>query len=369
MKGQETASAYHRVKNRGFYASLALDILFLSGLFFFGISLRLQDFVAGLSSSAWVINGLYIGVVAGAMYLVHFPLNFFLTFTWEHRFQLSNQGVKDWLVDDLKKAFLSFAVLLVLVEVIYALLRRFPGGWWIGAGLFWLFLSLFLARIMPQIIIPLFYKYFPLDNQQLKDRLVALFRKSGVPVQDVYGIDFSRKTKKANAFICGLGRQRRVVLSDTLLHNFSIPQIETVVAHELGHYRHRDILKLLAAHTAVIFLAFFLVDKFLRHFLTQAGELTISDIAAFPMLALSMVILGVVTTPLLNAFSRFLETKADAFCLEATRNAEEFIAVMEKLGEMNLAERHPGRMTVWMFYDHPPLAQRIAWARSFRPAV
>ena len=363
-KAQESKT-YHRIKNQLFFVGLGVDIIFLIVVTVSGLSVGLRNFAANVSSHFFILNGIYTFFLAVGMYLLHFPLGFFEGFIWEHRFRLSRQKFLHWLGDDLKKAAINGIVMLIAIEVIYALLRRFPDTWWIGAGLFWLFLNLVLSQITPRVIIPLFYKYSVIENQELKDCILKLFETAHIKIKDAYAINFSAKTKKANAFICGLGESRRVVLSDTLLDEFSIPEIETVVAHEIGHYKHHDILKLTVIHSLVVFCGFFLIRQFLQKALGIFGLAHMDDIAFLPVVALAFIIFGFLMMPLLNSFSRKLEVKADDFSLKLTQRPQDFISMIKKLGMMNLAEFEPNAFIEMLFYSHPPIAKRIKFAESF----
>lgn len=361
----DKAKVYHAGKKRIFYLGLGLDVVVLLGLCMSGASLWLRLYVDHLTTIPFLVKAIYIIFFCLVLYLFQFPLNLFSDFIWEHRFSLSRQTLGAWLKDEVKKGFFSLALFLIMVEAVYFLLGKFSDSWWIWAATFWLFLSLFLARIMPNVIIPLFYKYVKVENEDLRQKIFSLFAKCKVTLKEVYAIKLSEKTKKANAFVCGLGKSRRVVLSDTLIADFSVDEIETVVAHELGHYQHRDIVKLTAINSIMIFGAFFFMDFFLKISLSKMG-LAKSDIAGLPIFILGMVVFGLVTTPFLNAFSRFLERAADRFSLEVTGKREEFISMMDKLGKMNLAEFSPSRFDEIMFYDHPPIAQRIEMAKKFQ---
>ena len=363
----KASATYQRLKQRLFFVSLFLDGAVLLLLFFSGLSFSLKFFSLKFSSNPLVVNGIYFFFLSLGFYILHFPFNVFIDFIWEHRFQLSNQSFRDWLRDDLKKAIVGFIIVIVFLEMIYFLLRHYPQNWWIGAGLFWFFLSFLLTKLMPSVIIPLFFKYLPLKDLEIKERIFQLFKTCSVPLKEVYAINLSAKTKKANAFLCGLGKNRRVVLSDTLLDHFSLNEIETVVAHELGHLKHKDILKMLLMNTLVIFLGFFLVHKFLQAALMHFGLAKIDDVYFFPLFALSLMLFGILTTPILNGMSRFIEKRADAFSLIVTQKPHDFISMMRKLGEMNLAEFKPGRLREFFFYDHPPLYKRIEFAEKFSP--
>jgi len=227
--------------------------------------------------------------------------------------------------------------------------------------LFWLFLTIFLARITPQFIIPLFLKYKAVEDQNLRQSIFSLFQECRVPLRDIHLVNLSSKTKKPNAFMCGLGKSRRVILSDTLVDNFSLPEIETVVAHELGHYKHHDILVLTVLNALVVLGGLWGIDRFWKTVL----QVPLADMAYFPLLALLFGLFGFVTMPFLNAVSRYCEIQADRFSLRVTQKPTDFISMIQKLGEMTLAEFEPGWLKETFFYDHPPIIKRIKFAESF----
>ena len=364
MVEQDRAKIYHLGKKRIFYFGLALDVVLLVTLQLSGLSEFFRSLSFRFAPSPLIAHVLYTFFFCFSFFLFQFPLSVFADYFWEHRFGLSRQTFFAWLTDEFKKDSLSFLLVLIVIEVVYALLGKIPQYWWIGAAGFWLFLSLVLARILPNWIIPLFYKYLKVENEDLRQRIFELFKKCNVTLKDIYAINLSSKTKKANAFVCGLGKTRRVVLSDTLLAEFTSSEIEAVVAHELGHYRHRDIMKLTVVNFVMIFAAFFMMDRVLVQVLGKL-DLALPDIAGLPVFVLGMVIFGLVTTPLLNGYSRLLETEADRFSLTLTQNKEAFVSLMNKLGQLNLAEFSPSRFDEIMFYDHPPIARRIEFAQDF----
>ena len=366
MTSSQAAQTYHKIKNRFFYISLTLDLCLLLALQLSGLSLGARSFVSSFTPSFLLVNALYLAFFGISFYLIHFPLSYFLGYVLEHRFNLSNQTRVSWLVDNMKKNLLGAVIMLILIQIVYLFLKGYPDIWWIGAGTVWFFMSVFLARVMPNFIIPLFFKYSRIEDEDLRQRITGLFNQCEVDVQDVYAIDLSTKSKKANAFICGFGKSRRVVLSDTLIQNFTPEEIEAVVAHELGHYKNRDILKTIAVNTVVIFFSFFVVDKVLKAALIKTGGMAIYDIAAFPVFVLSMTLLSLFMAPALNAYSRLIEVAADRFSIELTKAPDVFISMMDKLGQMNLAEYEPSRFNEIMFYDHPPIAKRIKFARSMQ---
>lgn len=366
MGQDDPAKAYHRLKNSLFFITLFLDLALLLIFFFSGLSQHLKSLVSTWSGQPLLLNGLYFAFFAAGFYIIHLPLNFYSHYLIEHRFKLSTQTVAGWIAEEFKGAILGFGISLLFVEVIYLLLGRFPNNWWIGAGLFWLLVSFVLARITPSIIIPLFFKYQPVHSESLKKRIFGLFDRCQTGLKDIYAIDFSKKTKKANAMLCGMGKGRRVILSDTLLEHFNDDEIELVVAHELGHYKHRDIAKMLALNTVLIFIGFYLIHLYFRHAVAAYQLSGIDDISFLPVVLSAFMVYNLATGPVLNGYSRWIEREADRFSIETTRRPTVFISMMQKLGEMNLAESEPSRFIEWFLYDHPPIGKRIAFARGFK---
>lgn len=365
MRDSLQSQKYQRGKNRLFLASLIYDVILLGGFFFSGFSFFLRDLSRHLSSNPFGVNGIYLAIFCSALYLLHFPLNFFSGFIREHKFHLSNQTFFQWLADDLKGSFLSLGMVFLLVEVIYWLLRTVPDWWWMWAGCFWVFFMFVLAKMIPNFIVPLFYKYSVVKEEAISARIKTLFERNHVELDNVYAINMSSKTKKANAMLCGMGKNRRVVLGDTLMDGFTVDEIESVVAHEIGHYKHHDILKLFMVNAVIIIGGLFLLNQVLSLSVEKFHLAGIADIAFLPMLILLFMVFGLGTAPMLNFLSCRIEREADLFSLETTKNKEAFISMMEKLGKMNLAEYRPGKLAEIFLYDHPPLYKRIQLAQNY----
>jgi len=362
----EQSKKYHKIKNFLFLCDILIDIVFLAVIFLGGFSVYLRNVILDSTTNFFLINATYIFILVNALYVLKFPLNIYGGYLLEHKFKLSNQKFLSWFLDNIKKHLISLLFFLITIELIYLVVRRFPDRWWILAGIIWLFINLLLSKITPTLIIPLFYKYIPLENKELKEKILSLFSQCKVSIKDIYVIDLSSKTKKANAFICGLGRNKRVVLGDTLLKEFLPGEIETVVAHELGHYKNHDILKMISWSCLFSFLAFFISDIILKKSLVIFGFGSIDDIAFFPIFALCLLFISIIILPIQNGFSRLLERKADLFSLKITQAADNFISMITKLGRMNLADFYPSRFIEIFLYNHPPISKRIRLAESFR---
>lgn len=292
----------------------------------------------------------------------------FYGFRLEHRFQLSNQKLRAWVRDQVKGFLLELVLASIVAESLYFIIRQFPQHGWVLAWAAFLAFVVLMAHLAPVVLLPIFYKFEPLQDDELKSRLVRLGERSGTRVRGVYKWNMSEKSKKANAALTGLGSTRRIILADTLLDNYSPDEIEAVLAHELGHHVHRHILKSIAVQAAVTLVLFGAVNWALHYAVDRLGMFaTLSDFANLPLLALVSSLLSLLAFPALNAYSRLNERQADRYAFESIGRVEPFISSMNKLADQNLAERKPSRLVESLFHSHPSISRRVAaaeaWAR------
>jgi len=301
----------------------------------------------------------YVAVFSVCYYVVFFPLHLYADLFLERRFGLSKLRLGGWAVREAKRVVLSAGFGLLLIEGLYAVLRSMPAVWPLVATAGWVIVSIVLVRIFPTVLLPLFYKTIPLQDDELVQRLTDLCRCVGLSVVGVFRVNLGVETRKANAALAGLGRTRRVLLSDTLLEHFAPEEIETVLAHELGHQRYRHITQMLVISAIGTWLAFSVVALTSAWWVQRWGLRGLDDLAGFPMLMLSLSVIGLVGLPLQNALSRHFEWQADRFAVSTTTRAQAFASALKKLGQLNLADPNPPRWIAWLFYDHPPITQRI----------
>jgi STE24 endopeptidase len=237
--------------------------------------------------------------------------------------------------------------------------------WWLplAAGLF--IISVVLGRIAPVLILPLFYKVNPIDNNELKERIERLAKDAGIKVENVYKFDMSKNTKKANAAFTGLGKSKRILLGDTLLENYTQDEIETVIAHEMGHYKKKHIIKNIILGTVTSFLTLFIVAFLYENTIALFGYNSITEIAALPVLSLWAALIGLIQSPFGNILSRKFEYEADEYAVTATGKPLPYISTLEKLTEQNLADKDPHPFVEWFFYSHPSINNRINALKKF----
>jgi STE24 endopeptidase len=358
----EQARHYQAVKRHLCFLSLILSFGFLVFFVVAGYSGRLAAGLKNLNDGFLVHNALYFSVLSLLGFCLSLPLDVYEGYILERRYSLSRQTFKGWLGDHLKKGIITFIVGLVIVEAVYVFLEHVQESWWLWAAFFWFFISVIIAKIFPRVILPLFFKPTPLSGGVLRERIFSLLEKYGIPLKEIYVLDFSKKTVKANAMVAGLGRTKQIYLSDTLVNDFTQEEVEVVLAHELGHYLRRDILKLTLLNLVLSLVSFFAVSLFLEKLFYGFGFMSLTDIAGLPLLLLVFMLMGFVLLPLQNAFSRSLERGADRFALDSTGHQDSFISMMRRLGEKNFAEFEPSRLVEIFFYSHPPIQKRIQMA-------
>jgi STE24 endopeptidase len=360
---------YNRVKRWLGVGDFVIGFGLLAVLLVTGWTGTLRDLALGEHHGAArnysVAVFLYVLMLILISKAIGIPLDYY-GFRLEHRYHLSNQRFRSWLWDECKGLLIGLVMATIVVELIYFLLRQVPQYWWLIAWALFLGLMVLLAQLAPVVLFPIFYKFEPLENEELKRRLIVLSERAGTRVRGVYRWHLSEKSTKANAALTGLGPTRRIILADTLLDNYSDDEIEAVLAHELGHHVHRHILKSICVQAGITLFGFWLANEVLRYAVERRDMFeTLSDFANLPLLILVSTVLSFLLMPALNAYSRFNERQADRYCFQSVASVQPFISSMNKLADQNLAERTPSRWVEWLLHSHPAITKRVAAAESW----
>src|SRR2546421_11728316 len=281
------ARRYNRIRRWLGITDFVLGLILLLALLVTGWSGTLRDLAySGGFQNYTVAVFLYVVMLMGIGKLLGLGLDYY-GFRLEHRFQLSNQKLRAWIWDEFKGFLVGVILASIVTELLYFIIREAPQHWWLLAWAAFLGLFVLLAQIAPVVLFPIFYKFEPLEDEELKSRLVRLSEHAGTRVRGVYEWKLSEKSKKANAALTGLGNTRRIILADTLLQNYSHAEIEAILAHELGHHVHRHIFKSLVVNVATTLVGFWSANQVLRYFTFQRHSFDhLSDFANLPLLAL-----------------------------------------------------------------------------------
>ncbi len=357
---------YNGIKRWLGLADFGIGFGLLVGLLATGWSGTLRDLAErGASQNYAFAVFLYVLMLMLISQLLGAPLEYY-GFRLEHHYNLSNQRLRSWLWDQLKSFVIGLIMATIVVELVYMLMRQNPQYWWLIAWAVFLGLVVLLAQLAPVVLFPIFYKFEPLENEELKRRLIVLSERAGTRVRGVYKWHLSEKSKKANAALTGLGATRRIILADTLLDNYSDDEIEAVLAHELGHHVHRHILKSVFVQAGITLFGFLLANEVLTYAVYRRHMFAgVSDFADLPLLILVSTVLSFLLMPALNAYSRFNERQADRYCFQSVASVEPFISSMNKLAEQNLSEKTPARWVEWLLHSHPAIGKRVAAAETW----
>jgi len=361
---QIKAKKYARIQIILMLANLAIGVVYLSGWLYLGISAKLQGQLTQITRSVWVDVALF-GLVFGGIYtLLEFPLSYYSDFVLPHRFDLSNQSIGQWLIDQLKGLIISIPMVILILEFIYLVLRLVPDTWWLWAAIFLLIINILPAFIAPILIFPIFNKFEPLEEEysELEERLFQIAKKAGVGVKGVYKFDMSLRTKQANAGATGLGGSRRIIIGDTLLTNFTPDEVVTIMAHELGHQSNNDIPTGLILSGVLTFVGFYIADAMLQFGVNFFGINHVSNISSLPLFATVLGILSVLGLPVMNSYSRWREKRADQFALRLTGNGAAFASALRRLANQNLSDINPNPWVEFFLYPHPSMGRRIQMA-------
>lgn len=361
---QKRAKQYSRINRRLMLVDLGISAIYILLWLLFGWSEALKQWLLRFATNDWLLLLCYVVVLGGIFFIINLPLSFYQGFTLPHRFDLSTQNIKGWIIDQLKGILLSGVFGVIVLEIIYAVLRAAPDLWWLWAALILLVFNVLLSNLAPVILMPLFNKFIPLEgeNPDLANRLMELAKRSGTYVRGVFKFDMSRRTKQANAGLTGLGNTRRIVIGDTLLNEFTPDEIETVMAHELGHQVHGDIPLGIVLSSLITLVGLYLASLGLVWATRLLGFTGPADIAAFPVFLIVIGLYGLVTMPLENGFSRWRERRADEYALSLTHNGTAFASALRRLANQNLSDADPEAWVEWLLYSHPALGKRIAMA-------
>ena len=363
------ARRYHRrqlvLSLVGFVLTVAVLVAWLAT----GTAAALADALAVRLPWRAGVVALMLAAVGGSAAVLTFPLDVLSGYVLPRRAGLLSQSVAGWLADKAKAAALGGVLGLLAFELFYVLLAWSPTRWWLWSAGVLAAASVLLAAVVPVWIVPLFYRLTPLEDATLRARLLALAERAGVHAAEVSVADFSRKGRTANAAVVGLGRTRRILVSDTLLGGFPPEEVEVVLAHELAHHARGHLPKGLGVQVVLLVAVFALAHGGLTAGIAPLGLRDAADPAGLPWLVLLLSSLGVLVAPLGAAWSRRLEREADAAALEVTRAPGAFVAAMERLGRLNLAERRPSRLKELLFATHPSLEERIATAQALERSL
>ena len=361
------AKAYNRTKLIAGVSSSIISFLVLVLLVWLELTRHIADWAWAIGSHRYLALLLFTAIVGLLQAFTTLPISFYSGYIVEHRYSLSNQSLRQWAWERLKGSLVGLPLVAIVLIIIYYCMETYGDGWWLPVSILISFVSVLLARIAPVLFMPLFYKFDPLPDGPLKERIIRLCATAGLTFDGIFTFNLSKNTKKANAGFTGIGKSRRIILGDTLVREFSEEEIETVFAHELGHYKHRHIMIGIITGFLTTFIGLFVASRLYAWSIKAFGFDSITDLRALPLLAIWLSLFGLVASPIGNILSRRHERQADAYAVKVTKNGAAFASALRRLATTNLADPEPHPLVEFLFYRHPSIAKRIQLLESAAP--
>ena len=322
-------------------------------------------FTASFGTSIFALAG-FVFVTGIALSIPGLPFAWYAQFKLEERFGFNTTTMKTWILDRLKGLLLTVVLGYPLLVLVLRLIEWTGPKWWVCAAAAVIAFQLLLLLITPAIIMPLFNRFTPLPEGTLREHLFALAQRTDFPTRSIEVMDGSKRSRHSNAFFTGFGRFRKIVLFDTLVAQLTEPELESVLAHEIGHYKKRHVLKLLGVSIACVFVAFAVIAWLARQqwlyrafgFEHQGGFAAANVVPAMLLFALLAGTISFWVSPFIHIWSRRFEYEADAFARTAMGEAQSLIQALRKLSEKNLSNLTPHPCYSRFYYSHPTLLER-----------
>ena len=363
MADQDLARRYHDPRYRAILADLALGLALLAAVAFTTAGQTLSGVVDSLPEAlgAFVLGALLVVLSA----LVRLPLSVWLGLTHERAFGFSRQSWQEYALDRVKAVAIGAVLTGAGLAGLVGAAVLFPSAWPLVAAVGAALLVLLLSFVAPVVLEPVFNRFRPLENTELRAAVLGLAVDAGVPVSEVLVADASKRTTKLNAYVSGLGATRRVVLYDTLVETATTPEVLTVVAHELGHRRYRHVALgtgiAMAGSAGFVLVLWALLSS--ESVLDAIGATGPDDARVVPFVLLVGSLLGLLLAPPQAALSRSWEYASDRFAVEQTGDLGAFESAFERLSEANLPDPEPPRLAYLWLFSHPTVEERVEAAR------
>jgi STE24 endopeptidase len=363
---------YTLAKNRFGDIAGVFDAMVLIALLFSRVlPWAFRRFSAAFGTSIWAMAG-FLFLTGVALSIPALPFAWYAQFKLEQRFGFNTTSMKTWVVDRIKGLLLALLLGYPLLVLVLKLIEWTGANWWLWAAAVIIAFQLLILLIAPAVIMPLFNKFTRLPEGALRERLFALARRTGFPTRGIDVMDGSKRSRHSNAFFTGFGRFRKIVLFDTLIAQLTEPELESVLAHEIGHYKKRHVLKLFGVSIAGVVMAFAVIAWLARQqwFYRAFGfehQMGFASANVVPAILLFALLAGTITfwvSPFIHSWSRCFEYEADAFARAATGETESLIHALRKLSEKNLSNLTPHPLYSAFYYSHPTLLERECALRA-----
>ena len=353
---------YSKIRNFIFLLTKPLEWFIYFFVLLIGLSKVFERWSSRPSKWAVIQIPIYVFFLSVFMFLVMLPIRYF-SYIVSVNYGVSIQSVPQWLTNLVLDFCIDFIPTLLMVGILYFFIRKARERWWFYVWLLTIPITLFFAYIQPVIIEPLFNDFSSIENKELEQKILALAEEADIPADRVYEVKMADQTNAMNAYVSGIGKNTQIVLWDTTLANLSEEEILFIMAHEMGHYAHKDIYKDLTIDFVISFFIYWLIAKLMKNIIHKNGPVLnikrMEGIHSLPLYLLLSSILFFAVSPLYTAISRHQEIKADNYAIELVEDEGAGISTFQALAKSNLNEANPPLIVKWFRYSHPPLVDRI----------
>jgi STE24 endopeptidase len=357
---------HSRIRDTLYFVANAWTLVMLLVLLKAKVAGKMKGVAERIAKKPFAVAMIVIALLICVLAVLDFPLAYYSGFHVPHQFDLTEQSFGSWMGDMLKGLAVNLAIIVPVGAFALLAMRRVK-RWWLALWLGSIPLIVISAIIQPIVLDPIFNRFEPLKDEVLREKLLTLASRAGIEGGRVYEVNKSKQTKVMNAYVNGIGPTARIVMWDTLLAEMTHDEVLAVMGHEMGHYVRNDIWKVLALSLAISLFVLILGQRIVDRGIARRGFASAGDPAAIPWVLLVFFVLGFFTTPIAAAFSRYGEHQADKFSLELTHLNEPMATAFRKLAENSKLDPSPHPFVKYWLYSHPPIAERIPFALSYRP--
>ncbi len=356
----EKALSYQEEKEVLDIVSKLFIIPFFYGIFIFNVVQNYSEIINAHFQTEFVRGIVFFISFIIFNYILSLPFNLYDTFVIEKKFGFNNMTIGLYVKDTIISGVISLVLISIILFAIISFIEKTGAVWWLLGALFTALFSLFLTYIYPTFIAPLFNKFEPLEDDDLKEEIFSISKRAKFPIDNIFKMDASKRSKHSNAYFTGIGKKKRIVLFDTLLNNHGVKEIIAILAHEIGHYKLGHIRKMLLISIIFTFLAFYIAGLILnQQFIYNAFGFEKSIYIGLFICMLLFSPFNFAIQPLIAMLSRKHEFEADNFSVKLTGEKETIINTLIKLYKDNLANPLPHKLYKFFYYSHPTLLERI----------
>ncbi|MFT4414825.1 M48 family metallopeptidase [Fredinandcohnia humi] len=360
---------HSQIKNLLYFLSVPFEWLLYTLILVLGVSAKFRDWAKVSAKFSILQTAIYFFWLSLLVELLSFPFQW-VSYKVSKFYNITVQTTNSWMKDFLIDFWVNYALMLLIVGVLFWLIKKSTKRWWFHAWLLSIPFSLFLMFVQPVLIDPLYNDFFPLTNKELETKILELANKADIPADYVYEVNMSEKTNALNAYVTGIGSNSRIVLWDTTLERLDENEILFIMAHEMGHYVMKHIYIGIAGYLLLTLIGLFLISKLMNMIVKRWGKLckvsSIQDIAVLPLFFLLISVLSFASDPISNAVSRHQEKDADIYALEMTEDNKAAVSSFQELSRAGLSQVNPPFLVKLFRYGHPTMLERISYTNEFQ---